>query len=315
MPDPKDQLITALRATPAGIAEFLQTPLPEPPACSLPSDVDAAIIANGICAYFVLEMFRAFAGLTPVEVLLRIGQHNSVMETMTLAGLEYLADSSAEAYQVTIQAPTAGGTYWPGLLRIHAAGVNGTPSAMYAVIGAGEPMTLTDPDNDGVFTGGQYCEAGEHTLTVTGLFPGDTSVTATVTITVTADEAEEPAPPGGTDAPAIAQIEAKVTDTAQTLVDTIQTQDVAAIQPALDDLSATLTDTGRAVTFTGGQGGASGGGGASGSWEADAQAELDAASALLPTLEDPGVAEEMTLHVGKAQSILQKMLTFLRDKL
>lgn len=110
MADVKQSFIDALNTTPDGIDAFLETPIPTVAAFAMPTDVDSSIIAQGKLAYNINEILRAFGGLTPIELLLRIGQHNSVLQGALLAGLEYIEQ---EGYEFTIVSPTPTGIYSP----------------------------------------------------------------------------------------------------------------------------------------------------------------------------------------------------------
>ena len=111
MADVKQQFITALNTTPDGIDEFLETPIPTVDSFTKPTDIDSSIIAQGVLAYNINEILRAFGGLTIVELLLRIGQHNSVLQGALLAGLEYI---EKESFEFTIVSPTPTGIYLVG---------------------------------------------------------------------------------------------------------------------------------------------------------------------------------------------------------
>lgn len=109
MADVKQQFINALNTTPEGIDDFLETPIPVVASISNPTDVDGAIVAQGQLAYNINEILRAFGGLTIVELLLRIGQHNSVLQGALLAALEYTKKTSIE---FTIESPVSATLYF-----------------------------------------------------------------------------------------------------------------------------------------------------------------------------------------------------------
>lgn len=194
----KQNFITALRQTPAGIAGFLTAAIPTPPPCSVPTDVDAAIIANGVCAAYVLDLFRPFAGVTPVELLLRIGQHNSVLESALLAGMEYLAETDAVKDFAVIE-PAKNGVFLPGDVRLQAKVKTGT--LQQVAVECGERVAAMEYDRENnVFWGYLRLEdLGPATLTFTGLFSDDTTVTVDVAITISETPEEEPADPEESD--------------------------------------------------------------------------------------------------------------------
>lgn len=196
----KQTFIEAIRATPDGISTFLETPIPEAPEISTPEDTDTAIIANGVCAKYVLDLFRPFAGLTPIEMILRVGQHSNVAEVLALAGLEYIGESNAQS-DLKILAPTSGAKLLPGNTRLQAQASNGTMTQCAVEIGTD---TISLDDSDGLFEGYITLEEGSYTATFSGLFEGNTDpITADVAFVVTANEADEPQPPGGTDTTAL----------------------------------------------------------------------------------------------------------------
>lgn len=199
----KTTFIEALRTTPEGILDFLATPLPTPPTISAPADVDAAIIANGICAKYVLDLFTPFAGLTPIELLLRIGQHNNVLEAGLLAGLEYIgaaADGTNAQNDLVIIDPVDGTTFAPGNLRLQVQATNGQLLSVSAEqITGGAPFSL-EPDDTGVFWGFLRAETpGDYTVNVSGRFAGEVEKTATAAVTISDVQADNPENPEGAD--------------------------------------------------------------------------------------------------------------------
>jgi hypothetical protein len=203
----KQQFIEAIRLTPDGIAGFLTTEIPEPPTISTPSDVDSAIIANGLAAKYICDLIAPFAGLTPIELLLRIGQHNSVLESAMLAGLEYLEGANA-AQGFTVLAPQDGGVYLPGEMRIRCEVTNGTCEAITCAIGEGESFDLIE--RDGIWQQYVNVEEGELSASFTAYFTDADPAAQIVNFTISVELEPEPGqppipieaqpdPPGGTD--------------------------------------------------------------------------------------------------------------------
>ncbi len=208
----KQTFIEAIRATPDGISTFLATTIPAPPEISTPEDTDAAIIVNGICAKYVLDLFRPFAGLTPIEMILRVGQHSNVAEVLALAGLEYIGESNAQS-DLEILSPSASAKLLPGNVRLQAQAKNGTMTQCAVEIGTD---TISLDDTDGLFEGYINLEEGSYTATFSGLFEGSPDpVTADVSFVITANEADEPEPPGGKDTTALQ----KATDDFKSTID------------------------------------------------------------------------------------------------
>lgn len=86
----KTDLLAALSELPEGIQTKLYTQFPAVPGISWPTTVDEAIIAQGQLACNLNQVLQAFAGVTPVDLLLHIGQHNPVAKALLLAVLEYV---------------------------------------------------------------------------------------------------------------------------------------------------------------------------------------------------------------------------------
>jgi len=190
----KQEFIEAVRLTPDGINDFLETPIPAAPTIGTPTDKDSAIIANGVLSKFLLDLFAPFAGLTPVELLLRIGQHNSVLESAMIAGLEYLEGSDSDEQGLQFIEPTDGGTYSPGEMRFTVAAQNGTPGRVNLTVDGGDPVKMTTEDKGATWRAFQSVDAGEHTAECSAQFDGSEVKIITCVFTITA-EGEEP-PPG-----------------------------------------------------------------------------------------------------------------------
>lgn len=206
----KQEFIEALRLTPDGIHDFLETPIPIVPTVSTPADVDSAIIANGVCAKFILDLFAPFAGLTPVELLLRIGQHNNVLESAMLAGLEYIEGTDPAEYDLTILEPQDGISYTPGEMRFTASATNGTAEGITLTIGENNPIDMKDVD--GTWTQYVNMEIGDYTAIFEATFGGGTIRNTSVSFIIAdydpqnpPDPLPDPIPeiPGGTDRSAL----------------------------------------------------------------------------------------------------------------
>lgn len=191
----KQAFIEAVRTTPEGISGFLTTAIPAAPGIPTPADVDAAIIANGICAKYICDFFAAFNGLTPIELLLRIGQHNNVLESAMIAGLEYIEGSDSDEDDIKILSPVAEQTYPAGDIAFSAEAANGECSGIYVSVGPHQSKQLA---------GGDLMLAlgaeGTYTAVFTGVFE-DGPVTQSVTFYVTEDGAPPPEPEPPPDPP------------------------------------------------------------------------------------------------------------------
>jgi len=82
-----DMLQEVLTDLPEGVRNFLETPIPTLTATTAPTDVDSAIIAQGILAHNLNTIFQAFEGLTLAAIPMYIGQLNTVNQGILLAGL------------------------------------------------------------------------------------------------------------------------------------------------------------------------------------------------------------------------------------
>jgi hypothetical protein len=160
--DPKQAYIEALELLPEGLQDFLTKQIPEAPTCDAPGDVESAIIAQGLLSKFLLDLFREFAGLTPIPIFMRIGQHNPVLQSMLFAGLEYIGGAIG---LVEIVAPKAGGVYY------------GYFSDWKVKVLRGQPDKITiecNDDSQEMVNEGEFWTAafpipiGEHTAKVSG---------------------------------------------------------------------------------------------------------------------------------------------------
>jgi hypothetical protein len=201
----KQEFIEAVRLLPDGIQEFLDAPLPEPPTISTPADVDAGIIASGVLSKYLLDVFAPFAGLTPVELLTRIGQHNSVLESAMLAGLEYIEGADPGESNLTIVEPQDGISYTPGEMRFTATVQNGMCVFMTLNLGGNDTKMI---DKNGTWTQYINMSVGDYTATFTATFEDNTTQSANANFTIAEYDPENPpdpppdeppSPPGGKD--------------------------------------------------------------------------------------------------------------------
>jgi hypothetical protein len=196
----KQDFIDLVRLTPDGIQNFLETPIPTAPTIGTPADVDAAIIANGVAAKYILDLFNAYAGYTPIEGILRIGQHNSVLESAMLAGLEYIAEGPEKQKNFTVIEPEDGGIYFPGNLRLTAKAKNGTIAQIACEITGLAPVALESDDGITFYGFARTEELNDYAATFTALFDDDTTQAITVNFSISDIEADpKPEPPDGGD--------------------------------------------------------------------------------------------------------------------
>lgn len=188
----KSDFIEALRQTPDGINGFLSTPIPTLEATSNPTTTDDAIITQGILAHNLNLIFKTMEGLTPIELLLRIGQHSNVAEVIALSGLEYLGSEQGQDFKIL--EPTDDGSYAPGDIRIVVKGkgnistvtVNVTSSQAEELGITPIDVTLIPDETSALFIGYARCEqVSEYTFTATAEFNDKEGTTGTVAVTIT----------------------------------------------------------------------------------------------------------------------------------
>lgn len=162
----KEDFLTALNESlPEGILELLEKEIPEAPSVTV-SDVDSAIIANGHLAKYLLDLFNTFKGLTPVELLLRIGQKNATLQAAFLAGIEYTKGEGEYDFSISLD-PTIVYTDSPIPFQLEV--INGEDKAVSA--SSLQNIELTKVENQPIWEGEYvWTEAGQPTLTFTITF-------------------------------------------------------------------------------------------------------------------------------------------------
>lgn len=109
----KEAYLQALKTLPEDTQEYLEVPIPTMQAGVWPiEDTETAIIMQGILAYNLNVILTVFAGLRPLEILLRIGQFNPSIIGLYLSALEVL--NTDELHTMEILAPTDGASLDPG---------------------------------------------------------------------------------------------------------------------------------------------------------------------------------------------------------
>lgn len=117
----KDEFLKALdEALPVGILGCIDARIPPAPSVTV-TDVNSAIFAMGVLSQYLCDLCREFLGLTPVELLLRIGQRNATLQAMLLLSLEFIGSQSFK-----ILAPLPGQEYYEMLqsFRVQAIDTN-----------------------------------------------------------------------------------------------------------------------------------------------------------------------------------------------
>jgi hypothetical protein len=207
---------------PDGIRTFLDVELPEPPAATMPQDVDSAILVQGLLAYHLLEVFRPLAGLTLAQLPLWIGQFNTVNVGMLLASLAYRQETQAEQSFRIIE-PRAETTYYPGEMRISAEASSGTTISSMSADLAGETFDLVSASGGGWRQYVNVMDNGDYVLTITAHFPTGDPQTQSVAFVIgdeeTVEEPDEIEPGAGADADALIKFEGDVARAMRALMD------------------------------------------------------------------------------------------------
>lgn len=179
----KKDFVTSLKMNiPAGVSDFLTTPISEIEEIDMPTSKDEAVLACGkLSANLNNAFLLPFVGLTPIELMLRIGQLNPVMISSLLGSLEVIDSAGGK---LTPIAPADGGVY-PNYFELSCSGV-GLTSVVFVVEGSDE-ISLSA---DGKIWKGQPTlpfSTGAHSGAFVGTFGDDSSVTAAVKFKTTAN--------------------------------------------------------------------------------------------------------------------------------
>jgi hypothetical protein len=175
----KQDFIEAIRNTPDGIKDFLSVAIPTLQATTCPTDKDSSILTQGVLAHNLNCILLLFVGLTPVEMVLRVGQHSNVIEAILLSCLEYIPESNAEQ-DLTIEEPIENQAYAPGDIRIivKAKGKISTMTATTEIPNnespEGQPelqiIDLTSTDGEIFYGYVRLSSAGDYTTSVSATF-------------------------------------------------------------------------------------------------------------------------------------------------
>lgn len=195
----KDNFIASWNSMlPDGVLNLAEAAFPPAPTIDTPTDVDAAIIAQGVLSKYLLDLFAAFEGLTPVDLILHIGQRNAVNKAMLLAGLE-LADEDAEEHSIAIDAPPSTWSTLDGpmLCQIELFGdLTGLSAVWVDVVYPDQTTASAGMDSSIEIEGVTYAEknhfytllgandAGEYILTFSATVDGYTFSAQPLTVTV-----------------------------------------------------------------------------------------------------------------------------------
>ncbi len=170
-------IIDLLQDMPAALLNHVETQIPSVVTVSCPTTIEASIIAQGVLAYNLNEILKAFQGLPWVELQLRTGQRNITEIGKLLASLEVI---QAGGDDISIIVPQEGATYygWFDEFRATADGVE----SMRVTVGAAdsEEMTL----QDGVWQCLFPIPIGQHTAEFEAFTADGEVLTASVSFTV-----------------------------------------------------------------------------------------------------------------------------------
>lgn len=84
----KQDIKDALFELPAGLGEHINKEIPVLETISMPTDVDSAIVAQGILAYNINLILKEFEGLYLLRVFLHIGQHNTALQALAALSMQ-----------------------------------------------------------------------------------------------------------------------------------------------------------------------------------------------------------------------------------
>lgn len=148
----KDDFVQALQTLPPGIEDFLTTQIPNLPDVPFPETIEEAVIANAKCACNINTLLRTFSGVTPIEIMMRIGQLHPGIISLVLAGLQYLTPG----YDVTPVFPQEGITYLTpfSTIELNVSGYDQLISLSATIQETSEEVTLiASESNPGRFVG------------------------------------------------------------------------------------------------------------------------------------------------------------------
>jgi hypothetical protein len=81
------KLKTGFSELPETISNLLEKTIPEAPTIDTPTDVDSAIVAQGVLSKYLLDLFYEMRGFSIAAAMMHIGQLNTVNQTIALASL------------------------------------------------------------------------------------------------------------------------------------------------------------------------------------------------------------------------------------
>jgi hypothetical protein len=92
--------LNSLNVVPTAVLDFVDTPIPDFIETSEPTTVDEAIVTQGILAHNLNDLLMAYSGLPVVDLILRVGQRNTVLQSLLLACLEYRSPDIAGEFEI-----------------------------------------------------------------------------------------------------------------------------------------------------------------------------------------------------------------------
>ena len=176
----KTDLLTALLADiPASVGGYLETPFGTINTIDMPTDKDAAAVACGQLAANINNAFlKPFCGLTPIEVLMRLGSKNAVQIAALLSGLEIIAGAGGK---IKLERPVNGETYaFINSLVVSGIGIQ----SVTGTLNDGETLQFSDMDDVWNYTFDPSLDAGDYTLNVSATFDDESTATARAAFTV-----------------------------------------------------------------------------------------------------------------------------------
>lgn len=174
----KEDLITAINYTPDGINSKLNTGIPALDATTLPTDVDSAILTQGILAHNINQILKAFEGLTPVELLLRIGQKSPALQGAFLSGLEFVGNIG----EIDFVEPLDNSVYYGVFITWKVELIRGGLSSLKGYIGEDEFEFQLVEEN--LYSVDWPVAIGKHSASIEAIFEDGSVLAKKVTFTV-----------------------------------------------------------------------------------------------------------------------------------
>ena len=162
----KSMFLNSLNVVPTAVLDFVDTPIPDFIETSEPTTVDEAIVTQGILAHNLNDLLMAYSGLPVVDLILRVGQRNTVLQSLLLACLEYRSPDIAGEFEIV--QPENDSWYYDGEEITFQANVTeglADVTGFRVLFSTGSTVTLSSEGSGSVFTGVTALNLAEYTET------------------------------------------------------------------------------------------------------------------------------------------------------